>query len=555
MPDTHAQNGRSYDVMKDYYLFPIKPGIRNTLAGTMGELRRTHFHTGIDIRTAGVQGVPVHAAAAGYLSRIVVSPGGYGNTLYLTHPNGQVTVYGHLKSFSSPVKEYVRAAQYERQSFAISLFPSKGKFKYHKGDTIALSGNSGSSGGPHLHFEIRDQDQKALNPLSYGFEEIVDERSPEVRTIGFTTFGIESRVNDLFGTVEVNAIKNGNNYVVEDTIRVFGKIGLEVFAFDRQDWTRFRTGINEISVRLDGKEIFRQEISKLSFAKSRDFYNYVDYGKLYSQGRRIHKLYVDDGNGLDFYQVNVDNGFLYFEEDCLRTLEVFMYDSYRNESSIRINLRCETPKKILNSNRKLTEEYAKPYQINGSTLMLNGVHESIGADELAVFYSRGKPTEVTPAYTNGTSNIYLWDLSKSLPDSAVLCNMATYFRLDAMIPSNVSYQFFSDYLETKFSRNTLFDTAYLFVDYEQEISGEVFFLGPATYPVRKTMEIKLHPRRIYDQKDKTHVYAVDPGGNTSFLGGNWDDESISFDTRAFGKFTLQTDSTPPLFQAAHYKCR
>jgi len=409
MPDTHAQNGRSYDVMKDYYLFPIKPGIRNTLAGTMGELRRTHFHTGIDIRTAGVQGVPVHAAAAGYLSRIVVSPGGYGNTLYLTHPNGQVTVYGHLKSFSSPVKEYVRAAQYERQSFAISLFPSKGKFKYHKGDTIALSGNSGSSGGPHLHFEIRDQDQKALNPLSYGFEEIVDERSPEVRTIGFTTFGIESRVNDLFGTVEVNAIKNGNNYVVEDTIRVFGKIGLEVFAFDRQDWTRFRTGINEISVRLDGKEIFRQEISKLSFAKSRDFYNYVDYGKLYSQGRRIHKLYVDDGNGLDFYQVNVDNGFLYFEEDCLRTLEVFMYDSYRN-----------------------TEEYAKPYQINGSTLMLNGVHESIGADELAVFYSRGKPTEVTPAYTNGTSNRFIVRdslnlISKNFIDYRKLASYETQF--------------------------------------------------------------------------------------------------------------------------------
>ena len=104
----------------DYYIFPIRPGVRNTLAGTMGELRSSHFHTGIDIRTGGVQGVPVLAAADGYLTRVVVSPAGYGNALYIMHPNGETTVYGHLKVFSDNIQQYVRNEQYKLKSFEVN---------------------------------------------------------------------------------------------------------------------------------------------------------------------------------------------------------------------------------------------------------------------------------------------------------------------------------------------------------------------------------------------------------------------------------------------------
>ena len=127
------------DAKKGYYLFPIKPGERNSLAGTMGELRSTHFHSGIDIRTEGRTGLPVHAAADGYISRVVVSTSGYGNTLYILHPNGETTVYAHLDKFEDPIASYVREEQYRRKSFSLDLTPYKGQFAVKKGDKIAQS--------------------------------------------------------------------------------------------------------------------------------------------------------------------------------------------------------------------------------------------------------------------------------------------------------------------------------------------------------------------------------------------------------------------------------
>ena len=540
---SYAQaNGASFDIYKHFYLFPIKPGIRNTLAGTMGELRRTHFHTGIDIRTAGVQGVPVLAAANGYISRIAVSPGGYGNALYMTHSNGQVTVYAHLKSFSSPIKEYVREEQYNKETFSLNLFPQRNQFSFMKGDTIALSGNSGSSGGPHLHFEIRDDEQRALNPLEYGFEEIVDGRPPEVRSVFFQSIGPSSRIDGEFGKAEYAVVKKGNDFIVEDTVRVFGKVAVELFAFDRQDWTRFRTGINEISMSVDGVEHFHQRITKLSFARSRDYYNYINYAELHNHGKRVHKLYVDDGNLLDFFTTNGQNGFLSFEEECESQIEIKLYDSYRNESRVIINVICERPE----GNREGIVA-GTPYEIVNSTLVFRAEHENLDPEEVAQFHSGENVTELSPSYTSGSQNVYLWDLTTQLPDSVVLCDQVTRFDIDALVPPAVTYQFYSDFLEAKFGRSALFDTAFVFAQYERKLDvGEVFTLGPSSYPLRRNIDITLRPVQTYEDRERTHVYGVNQNNDVAYIGGSWDEgNSISFKTRAFGSYTIQTDSIPP----------
>ena len=77
-----------------YFSAPMK--IPLILSGSFAELRSNHFHSGMDIKTQGVTGQAVSAAAKGYISRISVSPTGFGNALYINHPNGTTTVYGHL---------------------------------------------------------------------------------------------------------------------------------------------------------------------------------------------------------------------------------------------------------------------------------------------------------------------------------------------------------------------------------------------------------------------------------------------------------------------------
>jgi murein DD-endopeptidase MepM/ murein hydrolase activator NlpD len=149
--------------VQEKYIFPIRPGSPGSLAGTMGELRSTHFHSGIDIRTNNEIGWPVLAAKSGYISRAGVGPSGYGNVLYITHPDGNTTVYGHLDKFKGAVGDFVLKERYRRKRSEIDIeFPTT-QFPVNQGDTIAFAGNTGSSGGPHLHFNIqRKEFRKSL---------------------------------------------------------------------------------------------------------------------------------------------------------------------------------------------------------------------------------------------------------------------------------------------------------------------------------------------------------------------------------------------------------
>ena len=139
---------------KNYFRSPVDFGI--FLSGSFGEVRKNHFHSGIDIRTGAVTGKPVRAVADGYVQRINVSPVGFGKALYIVHPNGFTSVYGHLDSFTPRIGAWTRAEQYKQESFALDVSVPAGALPVKKGDIIAYSGNSVSSGGPHLHFEIRD---------------------------------------------------------------------------------------------------------------------------------------------------------------------------------------------------------------------------------------------------------------------------------------------------------------------------------------------------------------------------------------------------------------
>ena len=195
---------------QDYFKNPLD--ISLVLSGTFAELRSNHFHSGLDIKTQQKQGLKVYASAKGYVSRIKISHFGYGKALYITHPNGYTTVYAHLKKFSDKIEKYIKDCQYEKETFEIELFPGIEELEVEQEEIVAYSGNTGGSGGPHLHFEIRDKKERPMNPMLFGID-VKDTTSPIVSRVYAYPIDENSHVNSSQEKQELRLIKNKNGEI------------------------------------------------------------------------------------------------------------------------------------------------------------------------------------------------------------------------------------------------------------------------------------------------------------------------------------------------------
>ena len=533
----HAQLKEEED---SYYLFPIKPGIRNTLAGTMGELRSSHFHTGIDIRTGGQQGIPVQASADGYISRIRVSGGGYGYSLYLKHPNGKTTVYAHLKSFTKEVEKYVKEAQYKKESFEINLFPKATEFKVIRGDTIALSGNTGSSGGPHLHYDIRDENQDLLNPLTFGFNEVIDTRNPIASSFALVPFSNDTRVNGKFSRQEFKLNKQKNIYT-GDTIKAIGTIGIELNAWDRMDGTRFRTGINEISVKVNEQMVHNQVIDTWSFSRARSFYQHINYESLQQSRKRYHKLYVDNGNAMKFYDNIPGYGKFSIEEGKLYKIEMVLIDSYENQSKVQFYIRGSKQTEGI-------EERLNSFQIIDKTLKIVG--DSL-TNDVAKFNLGSETHHSKNAYsTKSGAPVFLWNLRDDIPESVELSDTIIDTNILSLVPSGKEYKVFNGHSDIFFNKGSLFDSLVFSIKYKEDstISNQIVSLGNNNIPLKGSVSIVLKPDSQVKNKDNSFVYQVYGKNSYGFIGGEWKEEHIEARIRAFGNFTILTDSIKPMIK-------
>jgi hypothetical protein len=533
---------------EDYYLFPVNPGERGSLSGTMGELRSTHFHTGIDIRTGGKTGLPVHSVAEGDIVRIAVSPSGYGNALYIQHPNNTFSVYAHLEKFYGPIADYVRQEQYKRKRWDIDLYFTKGRFSVHKGDTIAFSGNSGSSGGPHLHFDLRDANHDLLNPLKHNFEEVWDQTPPVARALAVKTLDKDSRVENTFGRKEFNLKPSGTNYVIEEPIDVYGNIGFEIYAYDLLDNSSFRTGITEIEVFIDGEVVHRQEINTFSFSDQRNILVHMPYRELQTSRQRFHKLYIDDGNKLRIYKSKLHNGLKLVEEDCEYPVKIVMRDTYNNESSLSFSVRCKRPE-IYVEDKSLGNKASGEVNedVIDNTLKITISKKRNESHNNILLYKAGINYELAPDYVIGQDATYLWDLREGLPDSANYCGIKKDYNFEAMIPSEKEFHFYNSRLNIHFPVNSLFDTLYLETNYKKENGQEFFTFGNVFQPVRRYLTVTLKPEEQYDPKYYS-IYSVDPAGNLYYQGGSWKDNTVTFRTRDFSTYTIAADKEPPMIR-------
>ena len=531
---------------KSYYMFPIMPGKTNYLAGTMGELRSSHFHGGIDIKTQGREGLNVYSAADGYVSRVKVSSGGYGNALYITHPNGETTVYAHLLQFEKSLANWVRKKQYETQSFNVDLWPGKDEFQFKQGDVVALSGNTGGSSGPHLHFEIRDRNQRPINPLHYQFNEIRDNIAPIVQKLAIECLDPESRVNDRFGRFEFTVLRKGSNYFLDQPIQIHGKVGVEILAHDKLNGAGNKNGVPDISMELDGHKVYEQNLSSFSFAESRNILVHTNYRIKYFTGRSYNRLYISSGDELGFYNRDLGNGIINMQDDTTHYVKISLSDAYDNESCLNFEIKGSSKKEEVVVH-DLPEIKNNPSRLFNNSIIITKNLERDPSVIIELYSDRVKHN-LEPAYVEGNMGVYVWDLNKGLPDSVDLCYMTERFNFKVSIPPNHSFNYYNSSADIYFPKKSLFDTLFFQLNHKIDTvpkAREYFSLHPTTSPLRQNISITLKPSLDYPKKDKTHVYKTNGGRSFSFTGGVWEKNTLKFKSRDMGTYTILEDTISP----------
>ena len=527
------------------YLYPIYPGQPGSLAGTMGELRTTHFHSGIDIRTNNMIGMPVRASKSGYISRITSSGVGYGNVIYITHPDGNTTLYAHLDKFKGPVAKHILQEQYRLKSGEIDLYFNPDEFTIVRGDTIGLSGNSGSSGGPHLHFDIRDSENNALDPIKVaGFTELADKYPPTAEKIALRTLDINARINDRFGRFEFYAQRVGNNFVIANPIFATGNIGIEIVAKDKLAYkSQFFGGVNHIEVKVDSQLIFKQAIDKVNIAETRAIYTLMDFKTMRNKGTRFYKLYIDDGNNLKFYGQSPGTGKVKVNPKKESSIEIIMKDSDGNSSNVSFRLHPDELAKEVPSLEMISEEITSDIMEN--TMIVTAKACAMLSGNKARIFLDGTSREMEPNYFNQNQAVYLIDLRKTIPDSIVVCEKSLLPKINATVPSGTEYKFYGNLMDITFSQDAIYDTVYLNTNYTLTTAGyEIYTIGNKAVPLNKTISVSLKPRMSYPKQPNMAVYRVNGKGNT-YLGGDWVNDRINFNTREFGDFMVLQDSIAP----------
>jgi hypothetical protein len=327
---------------KNYFMVPLD--INLVVTGTFGELRPDHFHSGIDFATQNKIGANVYCVADGYVSRIKVSPGGYGKVLYITHPNGFVSVYAHLNEFNVVVEDYVKLKQYEKKSFEIEIFPNPGLFKIKKGDIAGYSGNSGSSSGPHLHFEIRNEvTERPFNPLFFGIN-APDNESPVISEICLYPMFPNSTVNDGKQKMCLDAVKKENNYCLktDGPITLSGGIAFGIETSDRQNLPG-NSGIYSLEIFIDEHLFYKISFDSIDFDEGRYINTLIDYPEYVINRKKIIQTYITRGNRLNIYSETENRGVYYFNDTLLHSIRMVASDFNKNKSSVEFPVKSVPP--------------------------------------------------------------------------------------------------------------------------------------------------------------------------------------------------------------------
>ena len=323
---------------QNFFRYPLD--LPPSTAGSFGELRGAHFHSGLDFKTNGRTGYLVHAAYDGYISRLRVQFGGFGHAIYITHPNGFTTVYGHVKTFSPAMEKLIREEQYKQHSYEVDFKLDPLQLLVCQGDVIALSGNEGASAGPHLHFEIRDtQTEETINPQLFGLT-IPDKVPPSITTIGIYHLDgnpfSEKTPKQFFAVTG----SNGNYHLKKpQVINLSGQIGFGISTNDMNSVSPNHNGIYSCELKLDGKTVYTFAVERFAFDQTHAINAYIDYPELKKANRWVQKCFILPGSKISLCPQSINRGIINFNDDAVHEVEYVVKDVAGNESTLTLKIK------------------------------------------------------------------------------------------------------------------------------------------------------------------------------------------------------------------------
>lgn len=344
---------------QDYFRSPLD--IPLLTSGTFGELRTNHFHSGIDFRTQKKVGLPVYATADGYISRIKISAFGYGKAIYINHPNGYTTVYGHLLKTFPVIEEYTKKQQYKEKSFEIDVFPKPEELPIIKGEVIALSGNTGGSGGPHLHYEFRDtQTEKIINPFYFGLDkEFLDTRPPVIEGLLVYPMDENTVVNASKQPILANLILQKDGSYLATSIKASGVIAFGLQTHDLSNNNYGKNGVFSIQTSLNGKSDFNITFDTFSFDESRHINNYIDYERFEKTNQKFQKLFIETPYELSLLNKNKSNGLVDIKPNTNYMYKIEVSDFHENKTIIHVPIQFSYAKATILPIEKKTNYFVK----------------------------------------------------------------------------------------------------------------------------------------------------------------------------------------------------
>ena len=313
-------------------------------AANFGELRTNHFHMGVDYKTKHVEGMKIFSVQDGYVSRIKVSSYGYGKAIYINHPEGVTSVYAHCSLFKGKIDSIVKFYQHLQESFEIDIELTADEIKVKKGQVIALSGNTGGSTAPHLHFELRDtKTETALNPLKFGYK-IKDSKSPKLSHLKIYSLSKEGYIASDKSFKYKLSLTNNIYFPEQKTIYIpinflpeNGGLGFSFDAYDPYDLSYNKLGIYESKLIINDELMFETKIDSISFDHTRYINTYTDFHEFSNNRRNYHKSFKNLNNPLTIYN-DKKNGIIKVKPGDTLNIDYQIFDTEKNKSDVSFKI-------------------------------------------------------------------------------------------------------------------------------------------------------------------------------------------------------------------------